>query len=126
MDGVAGCGDHQRHESAQGATPVGARASAVEACDRHFRHRGGRGGRGGHQSAGSLLRHGTTQDAAGLDLVWTAGTLVAVIGGFITLLLAALRQRSTELTLEHQRELAATAAQTPLTNVSPSSTPSLK
>jgi hypothetical protein len=70
--------------------------------------------------------HGTTQDAAGLDLVWTAGTLVAVIGGFITLLLAALRQRSTELTLEHQRELAATAAQTLLTNVSPSSTPSLK
>jgi hypothetical protein len=55
--------------------------------------------------------HGTDQDRAKLDLVRTAGTLVALIGGFITLLLAALRQRSTELTLEHQREVAATAAQ---------------
>jgi hypothetical protein len=61
---------------------------------------------------------GTDQDRAGLDVVRTAGTLVVGTGGVIALLLAARRQRSTELTLEHQRltlehqrEVAATAAQ---------------
>lgn len=61
---------------------------------------------------------GTDQDRAGLDVVRTAGTLVVGAGGAIALLLAARRQRSTELTLEHQRltlehqrEVATTAAQ---------------
>ncbi|HKR50228.1 MAG TPA: hypothetical protein VJT72_11720 [Pseudonocardiaceae bacterium] len=49
---------------------------------------------------------GTDQDRAGLDVVRTAGTLVVGTGGAIALLLAARRQRSTELTLEHQREVA--------------------
>jgi uncharacterized protein YjbI with pentapeptide repeats len=49
---------------------------------------------------------GTDKDRAGLDVVRTAGTLVAGSGGAIALLLAAHRQRSTELTLEHQREVA--------------------
>lgn len=53
----------------------------------------------------------TDQDRAGLDVVRTAGTLVVGTGGAIALLLAARRQRSTELTLQHQREVAATAAQ---------------
>lgn len=59
---------------------------------------------------------GTDQDQAGLDVVRTAGTLIVGTGGAIALLLAARRQRSTELTLEHQRmtlehqrEVAATA-----------------
>jgi pentapeptide repeat protein len=42
-----------------------------------------------------------------LDVVRTAGALVAGAGGAIALVLAARRQRSTELTLEHQREVAA-------------------
>jgi hypothetical protein len=46
---------------------------------------------------------GTDRDRAGLDVVRTAGALVAGTGGAIALLLAARRQRSTELTLEHQR-----------------------
>lgn len=54
---------------------------------------------------------GTDQDRAGLDVVRTAGTLVVGTGGAVALLLAARRQRSTELTLEHQREVAAAAAQ---------------
>ena len=61
---------------------------------------------------------GTDRDRAGLDVVRTAGALVAGTGGAIALLLAARRQRSTELTLEHQwltlehqREVAATVAQ---------------
>jgi hypothetical protein len=49
--------------------------------------------------------HRTPQDTAGLDLGRTAGTQVTVIGGFITVLLAALRK-------------------TPLSNAPPSSTPS--
>jgi Pentapeptide repeats (9 copies)/Pentapeptide repeats (8 copies) len=60
---------------------------------------------------------GTAQDSAGLDMVRTAGTLVVGVGGLFALLLAARRQRSTEqtlvhqyLTLEHQREMAATTA----------------
>ena len=42
-----------------------------------------------------------------LDAIRTAGALMAGAGGAIALLLAARRQRSTELTLEHQREVAA-------------------
>ena len=49
---------------------------------------------------------GTDLDRAKLDVVRTAGTLAAVPGGSIALFLAARRQRSTELTLEHQREVA--------------------
>jgi hypothetical protein len=49
---------------------------------------------------------GTAKDRAGLDVVRTAGTLIAGTGGAIALLLAARRQRSTELTLEHEREVA--------------------
>jgi len=44
-----------------------------------------------------------------LDAVRTAGALMAGAGGVIALLLAARRQRSTELTLEHQRDVAAAA-----------------
>jgi uncharacterized protein YjbI with pentapeptide repeats len=50
---------------------------------------------------------GTERDRAELDVVRTAGTLVVGIGGFIALLLTARRQMYTELTLEHQREVAA-------------------
>ena len=50
---------------------------------------------------------GTDQERAGLDVVRTAGTLVVGTGGAIALLLTARRQRSTELTLEHQRKVAA-------------------
>jgi uncharacterized protein YjbI with pentapeptide repeats len=50
---------------------------------------------------------GTGRDRAELDVVRTAGTLVVGIGGFIALLLTARRQMYTELTLEHQREVAA-------------------
>jgi len=46
---------------------------------------------------------GADRDRAGLDVVRTAGPLVAGAGGAIALWLAARRQRSTELTLEHQR-----------------------
>ncbi|MGH3754653.1 MAG: pentapeptide repeat-containing protein [Pseudonocardiaceae bacterium] len=41
-----------------------------------------------------------------LDAVRTAGALMAGAGGAIALFLAARRQRSTEMTLEHQREVA--------------------
>jgi Pentapeptide repeats (9 copies) len=50
---------------------------------------------------------GTDQDRAALDLVRTAGTLMVGVGGAIALLLTARRQRFTELTLDHQREVAA-------------------
>lgn len=50
---------------------------------------------------------GTERGRAELDVVRTAGTLVVGIGGFIALLLTARRQRYTELTLEHQRDVAA-------------------
>jgi hypothetical protein len=53
---------------------------------------------------------GTAQDRAGLDVVRTAGTLVVGIAGIIAVLLVARRQRSTELSLAHHRELAATTA----------------
>jgi multisubunit Na+/H+ antiporter MnhB subunit len=53
-----------------------------------------------------LYGGGTDKDKAKLDVVRTAGTLVVGTGGAAALLLAALRQRSTELTLEHQREVA--------------------
>jgi Pentapeptide repeats (9 copies)/Pentapeptide repeats (8 copies) len=52
---------------------------------------------------------GTDRDRVGLDVVRTAGTLVVGAGGAILLLLTARRQRSTELTLEHQRQVAAAA-----------------
>ncbi|HET9254885.1 MAG TPA: pentapeptide repeat-containing protein, partial [Pseudonocardiaceae bacterium] len=42
-----------------------------------------------------------------LDLIRTAGGVMVVTGGALTLLLAARRQQSAELTLEHQREVAA-------------------
>jgi hypothetical protein len=50
---------------------------------------------------------GTDRERAGLEVVRTAGTLVIGTGGAIALLLTARRQRSTELTLEHQRKVAA-------------------
>lgn len=50
---------------------------------------------------------GTDQDRAGLEVVRTAGTFVVGAGGVVVLWLTARRQRSTELTLEHQREDAA-------------------
>jgi hypothetical protein len=49
---------------------------------------------------------GTDQDQAGLNVVRTAGTLVVGTGGALALLLTARRQRYTELTLEHQRDVA--------------------
>lgn len=44
-----------------------------------------------------------------LDAIRTAGTIVVGTGGAVALLLAARRQRATELTLAHQREVAATS-----------------
>lgn len=52
---------------------------------------------------------GSPQDQARLDAVRTAGTIVVGIGGAVALLLAARRQRSAELTLQHQQQVAATA-----------------
>ena len=49
---------------------------------------------------------GTDQDRAALEVLRTAGTLVIGTGGAIALLLTARRQRFTELTLEHQRDVA--------------------
>jgi uncharacterized protein YjbI with pentapeptide repeats len=63
----------------------------------------------GAVAVGALLYFyggGTDQDRTGLDVVRTAGTLVVGTGGAIALLLTARRQRSTELTLEHQRKVA--------------------
>jgi hypothetical protein len=56
-----------------------------------------------------LYGDGTAQDQAHLDAVRTAGATVIGIGGAVALLLAARRQRSTELTLEHQRRVATAA-----------------
>jgi uncharacterized protein YjbI with pentapeptide repeats len=52
---------------------------------------------------------GTDRDRARLEVVRTAGTVVVGAGGAVALLLAARRQRSTELTLEHQRKVALAA-----------------
>ncbi|MDQ3763367.1 MAG: pentapeptide repeat-containing protein [Actinomycetota bacterium] len=54
-----------------------------------------------------LWRYAGAGPAVELDAIRTAGTLIVGAGGFAALLLAARRQRSTELTLEHQREVAA-------------------
>ncbi|MGH3431188.1 MAG: pentapeptide repeat-containing protein [Terriglobales bacterium] len=59
----------------------------------------------------SFYGEGSRQDQARLEVVRTAGTLVVGTGGAFALLLAARRQRSTEQTLEHEREVAAVAAQ---------------
>jgi Pentapeptide repeats (8 copies) len=56
-----------------------------------------------------LYGNGTPQDQAHLDAVRTAGATVIGTGGAVALLLAARRQRSTELTLEHQQRVAAAA-----------------
>lgn len=53
-----------------------------------------------------LWRYGGAGARVELDAIRTAGTLIVGAGGAVTLLLAARRQRSTELTLEHQREVA--------------------
>jgi hypothetical protein len=53
-----------------------------------------------------LYDGGTPEDLARLDAVRTAGAVVVGTGGAIALLLAARRQRSTELTLQHQQETA--------------------
>jgi pentapeptide repeat protein len=53
-----------------------------------------------------LYGGGTPEDLARLDAVRTAGAVVVGTGGAIALLLAARRQRSTELTLQHQQEIA--------------------
>jgi hypothetical protein len=54
----------------------------------------------------ALYGSGTQQDRARLEAVRTAGAVVFGIGGAIALLLAARRQRSTELTLLHQQAVA--------------------
>jgi hypothetical protein len=52
---------------------------------------------------------GTQQDQARLDAVRTAGAIVIGFSGAVALLLAARRQRTGELILEHQRQVAAVA-----------------
>lgn len=54
----------------------------------------------------TLYGGGSPQDQARLDAVRTAGTIVLGTGGAVALLLAARRQRSAELTLRHQQEVA--------------------
>ncbi len=54
----------------------------------------------------TLYGGGSPQDQAHLDAVRTAGTIVVGTGGAVALLLAARRQRSAELTLKHQQEVA--------------------
>lgn len=54
-----------------------------------------------------LWRYGDAGPGVELDAIRTAGTLIVGAGGAAALLLAARRQQSTELTLEHQREVAA-------------------
>ncbi|MFI6096404.1 pentapeptide repeat-containing protein [Lentzea sp. NPDC051213] len=54
----------------------------------------------------TLYGGGSPQDQAHLDAVRTAGTIVVGTGGAVALLLAARRQRSAELTLKHQQEIA--------------------
>jgi hypothetical protein len=56
-----------------------------------------------------LYGGGTPQDQAHLDAVRTAGAIVIGTGGAVALLLAARRQRSAELTLEHEQRVAAAA-----------------
>ncbi|MGH3897563.1 MAG: hypothetical protein ACRDTA_04775 [Pseudonocardiaceae bacterium] len=56
---------------------------------------------------------GTEADRTGLDVVRMAGTLVVGTGGVVALLLVARRQRYTELTLEHQREVPSPQSGTP-------------
>ena len=51
-----------------------------------------------------LWRYGGADPGVELDAIRTAGTLIVGAGGAAALLLAARRQRSTELTLQHQRE----------------------
>ncbi|MDS0140095.1 MULTISPECIES: pentapeptide repeat-containing protein [unclassified Amycolatopsis] len=53
-----------------------------------------------------LYGTGAPQDLARLEAVRTTGAVVVGTGGAIALLLAARRQRSTELTLQHQQEVA--------------------
>ncbi len=53
-----------------------------------------------------LWRYGGAGPGVELDAIRAAGTLIVGAGGFAALVLAARRQRSTELTLEHQREVA--------------------
>ncbi len=53
-----------------------------------------------------LYGTGTPQDLARLEAVRTVGAVVVGTGGAIALLLAARRQRSTELTLQHQQQIA--------------------
>lgn len=54
-----------------------------------------------------LLKHyGGGSASQQLDAIRTAGTIVVGTGGAVALLLTARRQRSTELTLAHQREVA--------------------
>ncbi|HWM06091.1 MAG TPA: pentapeptide repeat-containing protein [Actinophytocola sp.] len=54
----------------------------------------------------ALLGSGSPRDQARLDAVRTAGAIVVGLGGAVALLLTARRQRSTELTLRHQQEVA--------------------
>ncbi|WP_205347054.1 pentapeptide repeat-containing protein [Pseudonocardia broussonetiae] len=55
----------------------------------------------------SFYGGGTATDSARLDAIRTTANIVLGTGGAAALLLAARRQRSTEQTLEHQREVAA-------------------
>ena len=57
----------------------------------------------------TLYGGGSPQDQAHLDAVRTAGAIVIGSGGAVALLLAARRQRTSELTLEHQLRVAAAA-----------------
>ncbi|MGH4012052.1 MAG: pentapeptide repeat-containing protein [Pseudonocardiaceae bacterium] len=54
-----------------------------------------------------LWRYGSADPGVELDAIRTAGTVMVGVGGLAALWLAARRQRSTELTLEHERENAA-------------------
>ncbi|MCA1603466.1 MAG: hypothetical protein LC776_18100, partial [Acidobacteria bacterium] len=57
-----------------------------------------------------LRRYTGAGPAVELDAIRTAGTLVVGAGGAVALLLAARRQQATELTLDHQREVAQATA----------------
>ncbi|MET8764352.1 pentapeptide repeat-containing protein [Lentzea sp. NPDC004782] len=64
----------------------------------------------GVTAAGLLLKtFGGGTPSERLDAIRTAGSIVVGTGGAVALLLAARRQRSTELTLAHQRQVAATS-----------------
>lgn len=111
MDTAASRADHHGYDQERTAAAVRAGSTAVTPGDCHRQ-------RAlmvlvGAVAVGALHHFyggGTEQDSAGRDMVRTAGTLVVGVGGFFALLLAARRQRSTEQTLEHQREVAATTA----------------